>query len=126
MISTYRSQLYAYETGLPLRDMTEDEWATYQALMDSYTPAAKEHGVVEGAIFGTTGLVYARRACDDMPQSVTLVLAPAIAERLRSLAQTNGVTVGQVVEFLVMQHPRWAPVDPNAPFEPGTHLEIAP
>lgn len=101
MISTYRSQLYAYETGLPLRDMTEDEWATYQALMDSYTPAAKEHGVVEGAIFGTTGLVYARRACDDMPQSVTLVIAPAIADRLHSLAQTNGLTVGQVVEFQI-------------------------
>jgi hypothetical protein len=125
-VAVQRRLLFSYETGLPLREMVGDEWQTYQALLDAYTPAAKEHGVVEGVFFGETGLVFARAEGEDAPRQVLLNLAPEVCERLRSLAAANGLTESRVVQFLVMAHPRLAPIDPHAPFEPAGHLEIKP
>jgi hypothetical protein len=125
-VAVQRRLLYSYETGLPLRELVADEWQTYQALLDAYTPAAKEHGVVEGQFFGETGLVFARAEDEDAPRQVLLSLAPEACERLQSLAAANGLTESRVVQFLVMAHPRQAPIDPHAPFEPAGHLEIKP
>ncbi|MNS69722.1 hypothetical protein D3C72_1030420 [compost metagenome] len=121
-----RRLLYSYESGQLIRELSDDEWRTYQALLDSYTPAAKEHGVVEGVIFGLSGLVYARVEGEDDPVQVLTGMSHATFERLRGLADANGLSMSQVVEQLVMRHPRWAPIDPNAPFEPADHLEILP
>jgi hypothetical protein len=118
--------LYSYETGQPLRALTPDEWTTYQALMDSYTPCAKEHGVVEGQLFGHAGLVFARVEGEDEPRQVVLAISPLAHERLGALADANNLTWSQVVEHLVKAHPRWAPIDPNAPFVPADHLEVKP
>ena len=126
MDTSDRRILFAYESGQPIRELTDEEWRVYQALLDSYTPAAKEHGVVEGVIFGLGGLVYARAESEDEPVQVLTGMTQATFERLRGLADANGLSMSQVVEQLVMRHPRWAPIDPNAPFEPADHLEILP
>lgn len=126
MDTSDRRILFAYESGQPIRELTDEEWRVYQALLDSYTPAAKEHGVVEGVIFGLGGLVYARAESEDEPVQVLTGMSQATFERLRGLADANGLSMSQVVEQLVMRHPRWAPIDPNAPFEPADHLEIMP
>lgn len=125
-VPSTRCLLYSYETGQPIRELSPDEWTLYQALLDAYTPAAKEHGVVEGHLFGTTGLVTARREGEDQPRPVLVSLSPIAHERLFALADANGIGANEVVEFLVMRHPRWAPVDPQAPFEPATHHEVKP
>jgi hypothetical protein len=121
-----RCILYSYDTGQALRELSADEWTLYQALLDSYTPAAKEHGVVEGHLFGVQGLVFARREGEDLPRQVVLSLSPIAHERLFALADANGISPQAVVEFLLMRHPRWAPVDPHAPFEPAGHHEVTP
>lgn len=126
MDTSDRRILFAYDSGQPIRELTDEEWRVYQALLDSYTPAAKEHGVVEGVIFGLGGLVYARAESEDEPVQVLTGMSQATFERLRGLADANGLSMSQVVEQLVMRHPRWAPIDPNAPFEPADHLEIMP
>jgi predicted DNA-binding protein len=100
-----RILLVSYDSKQELRELSADEYKMYVALLDSSTPAAKEHGVVEGAIFGVEGLVFVRREGDPREVEVSLRLPAEVRQKLLSLAKAVRLTPAEYLEHLLEEQP---------------------
>lgn len=97
--------LFAYDTRQKLRDLTPDEADVYQAMLDTFNAAEKEYGVVEGGVFGESGLVYAQASDleDEMP--VNVLMSPYHFRKLKAIAAARGLTTRAVIESLLDAQP---------------------
>jgi hypothetical protein len=119
---THQLTLFAYETRKKLRELTADEADIYQAMLDTFTAAEKEYGVVEGRIFGIEGLVYAQGSDLNDEQPVTIVLNPYHHRKLKAIAAAQGMTTTQVLESLLDSQPSPSEITRAIPRHSAEHL----
>lgn len=97
--------LVCLDTGKPLRLCTSEDWTTYLALMDALTPAAKDYGVVDGALFGHAGPVYVHAVGAPPDVRLQVSLSPTAHRRLKAFGNALNLAPGKVIEFLLEQQP---------------------
>lgn len=104
-MDTIRMHLFDHATRRRLRELTPEEQATYQALLDTFNAAEREHGVVDGRIFGHEGSVYALEVGMDRNVTVSVTLSIQTQRRLRALAAAADQTPDAYLEALIEAQP---------------------